>query len=150
MPNVTEQARQHKVEVRILGAVGSGKSAVYSKIVAALTNSGATVKHADEKAWTMLKNAGEVDQSSETLYTFSPEVTIEEVCVRANTDMSNNKIMQFFAYAHLPPHLQKVSKPFALLAQEMDQYLPDGAEKAAGLRKLLEAKDCAVRALVAK
>ena len=55
-------------------------------------------------------------------------------------------ILQFFAYAHLPPHLQEVSKPLGDLARQMDESLPDGAEKSAGLRKLLEAKDCLVRA----
>lgn len=60
--------------------------------------------------------------------------------------MSNNQIIKFFAYAHLPEHLQKISKPLGELAQLMDQTLPDGAEKSAGLRKLLEAKDCFVRA----
>ncbi len=39
-----------------------------------------------------------------------------------------------------------MSKPIGDLAREMDESLPDGAEKSAGLRKLLEAKDCAVRA----
>jgi hypothetical protein len=55
-------------------------------------------------------------------------------------------IMRYFEYAHLPEKLQDVSKPFAILAQQMDASLPDGAEKSAGLRKLLEAKDCFVRA----
>lgn len=55
-------------------------------------------------------------------------------------------IMKFFAYAHLPVQLQEISKPIADLAQEMENTLPDGAEKSAGLRKLLEAKDCFVRA----
>lgn len=55
-------------------------------------------------------------------------------------------IMKYFEYAHLPSHLQKVSKPICELAQQMDINLPDGAEKSAGLRKLLEAKDCFVRA----
>jgi hypothetical protein len=55
-------------------------------------------------------------------------------------------IMKYFAYSHLPEHLQKISKPFGDLAQEMDDNLPDGPEKSAGLRKLLEAKDCMVRA----
>ena len=57
-----------------------------------------------------------------------------------------NPIMQYFAYAHLPPALQAVSKPIGDLATEMDRVLPDSAEKSAGLRKLLEAKDCLVRA----
>lgn len=55
-------------------------------------------------------------------------------------------IMKYFAYSHLPEHLQAVSKPIAELAEKMDSELPEGAEKSAGLRKLLEAKDCFVRA----
>lgn len=55
-------------------------------------------------------------------------------------------ILQFFNYAHLPPHLQEVSKPPGDLAAQMNHLLPDGPEKSAGLRKLLEAKDCFVRA----
>lgn len=54
--------------------------------------------------------------------------------------------MKYFAFSHLPPHLQEVSKPIGELAELMDSMLPDGAEKSAGLRKLLEAKDCLVRA----
>lgn len=54
--------------------------------------------------------------------------------------------MKYFAYEHLPPALQEVSKPLGDLAAQMDAALPDGPEKSAGLRKLLEAKDCFVRA----
>lgn len=61
---------------------------------------------------------------------------------------SPNPIMKYFAYAHLPEKLQAVSKPFGDLANQLDETLPNGAEKSAGLRKLLEAKDCMVRALV--
>lgn len=60
--------------------------------------------------------------------------------------MSDNPIMKYFAYAHLPAKLQEVSKPIGELAQQMDAQLPNGPEKSAGLRKLLEAKDCLVRA----
>ncbi|MFE7072723.1 hypothetical protein ACFU96_21835 [Streptomyces sp. NPDC057620] len=55
-------------------------------------------------------------------------------------------IAKFFAYAHLPEHLQAVSRPFQELADQMISVLPDGPELTAGLRKLLEAKDCMVRA----
>jgi hypothetical protein len=55
-------------------------------------------------------------------------------------------IIKYFAYAHLPPQLQEVSKPIGNLATFLDTVLPDGDEKTAGLRKLLEAKDCFVRA----
>lgn len=54
--------------------------------------------------------------------------------------------MNFFDYAHLPQRLQRVSEPIHTLAHMMNKTLPDGAEKSAGLRKLLEAKDCFVRA----
>ena len=57
-----------------------------------------------------------------------------------------NPIMKFFEYAHLPAHLQAVSKPFGDMAAQLNDQLPDGPEKSAGLRKLLEAKDAAVRA----
>lgn len=59
-------------------------------------------------------------------------------------------IMKFFAFDHLPEHLREVSRPFHATASWVDQSLPDGAEKATALRKLLEAKDCAVRAALEK
>lgn len=57
-------------------------------------------------------------------------------------------ILRFFECAHLPPSLQAISKPFGDLAMSMvaNGQPENGAETAAGLRKLLEAKDCAVRA----
>lgn len=55
-------------------------------------------------------------------------------------------IARYFAYDHLPPKLQMVSAPVAGLAAQMVSLLPDGPELTAGLRKLLEAKDCLVRA----
>ena len=59
-----------------------------------------------------------------------------------------SRLLQFFSYQHLPPHLALVSKPFADLAAKLDTQLPDNAEKTVALRKLLEAKDCAVRAVL--
>lgn len=72
-------------------------------------------------------------------------------------------ILQFFSYEHLPPHLAAVSKPFCDLArlivaaddveltgQPVQFPLPRNPERTVALRKLLEAKDAAVRALVAK
>lgn len=57
-------------------------------------------------------------------------------------------ILKYFSYAHLPEKLQTISKPICLLAHQMDEVLPDGPEKSAGLRKLLEAKDAFVRASI--
>lgn len=61
--------------------------------------------------------------------------------------MAHN-ILQFFKWEHLPENLQTVSKPFGLFAAEADKNLPDGPEKTVALRKLLEAKDAAVRAVI--
>lgn len=58
---------------------------------------------------------------------------------------STAAILQYFAYGHLPAHLQQVSQPFAELARSMAEQF-EGPELTAGLRKLLEAKDCMVRA----
>jgi hypothetical protein len=56
-------------------------------------------------------------------------------------------ILAHFSYEHLPPHLQEVSKPICDQARTMARML-DGPELTAGLRKLLEAKDCFVRAAI--
>lgn len=61
-----------------------------------------------------------------------------------------DRLSQFFTYAHLPPHLQPVSRPFCDLAQHIIDTLPANPERTVALRKLLEAKDCAVRARVAR
>lgn len=63
---------------------------------------------------------------------------------------NHHYLLQFFAYEHLPGHLQEVSKPFGDLAYQMVDTLPLNAELSTGLRKLLEAKDCAVRAMLSK
>lgn len=55
-------------------------------------------------------------------------------------------LLRYFAFDHLPERLQGVSRPFALLAADLVDTLPPGPEVTVALRKLLEAKDCAVRA----
>ena len=55
-------------------------------------------------------------------------------------------ILQHFRFAHLPPHLQEISRDFAELARKTHQRAPGDPETAVALRKLLEAKDAAVRA----
>ena len=60
------------------------------------------------------------------------------------------KLLQFFAYENLSPTLQMISKPFADLARELIETLPSNAESTTALRKLLEAKDCAVRSVLYK
>ncbi len=55
-------------------------------------------------------------------------------------------LLRWFAYDHLTEYLQAISAPCGELAYAMADAVPDGAELSAGLRKLLEAKDCFVRA----
>ncbi len=62
---------------------------------------------------------------------------------------STAHLVQFFDFDHLPERLASVSRPFCELASKV-LLLPDNPEKTECLRKLLEAKDCAVRSIVAK
>lgn len=55
-------------------------------------------------------------------------------------------VLRFFSYGHLPPKLQEISKPFADLALQVAERAPENQETTVALRKLLEAKDAAVRA----
>lgn len=59
-------------------------------------------------------------------------------------------IMQFFAYGHLPEHLRAISKPFSDMAENIVNTIPRNPERTVALRKLLESKDAAVRAFIAK
>lgn len=54
-------------------------------------------------------------------------------------------ILKFFDYEHLPEKLQQISKPFGDLARHIAATQTASAERTVCLRKLLEAKDCAVR-----
>lgn len=55
------------------------------------------------------------------------------------------EMLRYFEYGHLPQHLQEISRPFAELAELMSETI-FGPEATVCIRKLLEAKDCAVRA----
>ena len=64
----------------------------------------------------------------------------------SNSMRPSSPIMKYFTYEHLPANLKVVSKRIADVATYMDNSMPASPEKTAGLRKLLEAKDCFVRA----
>jgi len=59
---------------------------------------------------------------------------------------ATQQIARFFTFDHLDGDLRPPSRACAELAQEMIDKIPDGPELTTGLRKLLEAKDCFVRA----
>lgn len=59
--------------------------------------------------------------------------------------MNDHPLMQYFAYQHLPQHLQDASKPFHDLACGIvANHLPNHQLEIT-LQKLIEAKDAAVR-----
>lgn len=63
---------------------------------------------------------------------------------------SQDRMLQFFSFEHLPPHLQEVSKKFHEMAHFIVDNLPSNPERTVALRKLLEGKDAAVRARLMK
>lgn len=65
--------------------------------------------------------------------------------MKIGTDPEVEHLLDLFQFAHLPQHLQQASAPFARLADKMVSRYEPGWELKAGLRKLLEAKDCMVR-----
>lgn len=69
-----------------------------------------------------------------------------ELGLNQEIESMDERMMKWFAYEHLPEHLQAVSKPFHDLAREVTTLIESGPERTVALRKLLEAKDAAVRA----
>lgn len=65
---------------------------------------------------------------------------------KENLDPGAKQLLRYFKFAHLKPELQDKSKPFRAMAEWLIETLPPSAERTAALRKLLETKDCAVRA----
>ncbi len=64
------------------------------------------------------------------------------------TEVGLDPILRYFHYSHLPDKLKYVSMIFCHAAREIVDRVPRNAERTVALRKLLEAKDCAVRANV--
>jgi len=62
--------------------------------------------------------------------------------------VEEDRMVKWFAWQHLPEKFQAVSRPFGELAQLVVDTIPSGPERTVALRKLLEAKDAAVRAVV--
>ena len=62
--------------------------------------------------------------------------------------LENERMMKWFEFDHLPEHLQKISAQFHITAKHVVWHVEPGPERTVALRKLLEAKDAAVRAAV--
>ena len=63
---------------------------------------------------------------------------------------STRALLRFFDYGHLDHELYEVAEQFQVFAERMANDLPENAETTAALRKLLEAKDCCIRAALDK
>lgn len=66
----------------------------------------------------------------------------------AKPPKDDEPLLRFFEWTHLPPNLQQASYPFQNTAADIVNKLPKNSERDMALRKLLEAKDCAVRAVL--
>jgi hypothetical protein len=64
--------------------------------------------------------------------------------------VTQDRLLQFFSYKHLPEDLQRYSSPFYDLAVWIVTNLPQNSERTVALRNLLQAKDSAVRAHIYK
>lgn len=95
---------------------------------------------------------------------FVAKLVLGRVNLKAIANAPAEHILQFFSYGHLPPLLATISKPFCELAHAIvygdndarggfvtsGPPVPANPERTVALRKLLEAKDAAVRAVLAK
>lgn len=72
--------------------------------------------------------------------------TVPATLTPVSGDPMDDPMLKFFKYCHLPEKLQLISSPFYDLAHELVRTLPRNPERTVALRKLLESKDCAVRA----
>jgi len=77
--------------------------------------------------------------------TLGDMLTPEQVAQR---HPATRQILRWFRSVHLPEHLQEVARPMEVAAHGYVNILPDGPELTTGLRKMLEAKDCMVRAAI--
>lgn len=75
-------------------------------------------------------------------------VTTTDAQAVSNPEPQPHPILKHFEFDHLPLHLAAIAKEFHRLAHFLHDTLPMGAELVAGLRKLLESKDCMVRAVI--
>jgi len=66
----------------------------------------------------------------------------------SESELGTDPILRFFHYSHLPPTLRQASSPFCALARYIIMNTPRNAERTVALRKLLEAKDAGVRAML--
>lgn len=58
------------------------------------------------------------------------------------------RMLRWLAVGHLPLQLQPIVRHYRQLADYIVSNIPSGPERTVALRKLVESKDCAVRAII--
>lgn len=89
---------------------------------------------------------GNVSGSSIQQGSPAPVVDLETVDFKALAQECGDQLVKYFAFSHLKPELKAVSQHFAAVAFALVRDVPRNPERTVALRKMLEAKDCAVRA----
>ena len=78
--------------------------------------------------------------------------TFDEIVAAERKPRPSDRMLRFFKdanlYANLPEHFNETARLFSELAHHIAESLPEDAEKTTALRKLQEAQDCAVRAVM--
>lgn len=133
-----------KIEIRGVGAHHNDKPTDANEIAKLLAK--LVKRHAVElkSARFVVETPAGDELSSEDLFAEAPDAELD--VERAAPE----HIAQFFAWEHLPAPLAFVSSLFGHLAETITAVLPRNPERTVALRKLLEAKDAAVRAKVAR
>lgn len=90
----------------------------------------------------------EVDPMQKGTRTIKKNVVQPAPTEFSDEELKQDHILRYFHYKHLPPVLQERSRPFVELARMLIDTTPRNSERTVALRKLLEAKDAAVRACV--
>jgi hypothetical protein len=133
----------------VLAALGEPTPGLSAQIWPASING---FSPASQAAIGALRAAAAAYVSASTGQTAKEEAPMENVSeISARLELvereSGERLLKFFHFKHLPNgRLQQVSAGFARLASDVVADTASSAERSAGLRKLLEAKDCIVRA----
>lgn len=94
----------------------------------------------------VLKRAKQAGESLEMTARWISKAIEEYRRSQGEKQNMNHVLLQFFETSHLREDLRTTSEPFHVLAQLIVDTLPDNEQRTRALHKLLEAKDCAVRA----
>lgn len=141
-----------KIEIEAVGGHGSDRTAKQGE---ALNITNGPDKLAQEFAAQLAVNGCSIVSATLTHWPDTTPIVDDlmrgvRVARSFGEEWQGEPILQFFSFSHLPERMQAISKPFCHAAYALVATLPRNPERTVALRKLLEAKDAAVRAAIAK